>query len=130
MNVGVHRAHRLGIKNPDEQAVKWLLALIHKCHYTAEMPTPKKPFNQVNELKELFVSEHDYKLMVLPIPMRTYPSSAHELPASLYNAAYSSDKPPEDRSCMMTGLSLIASGIPLRKNSKLLKDSGDDEFDG
>jgi len=120
----------LGIWNPDEQAVKWLLALIYKCHY-AEMPPPKQRFKQVNELKELFVSEQGTQHMTIPAPLRTYPCNARELPGSLYRAAYSSNKPPEDRSSEMTGLACIAHGIPLRKTSKLLRGSGhdDDEFD-
>lgn len=128
----VHRARLLGIWNPDEQAVKWLLALIYKCHY-AELPPPKQRLKQVNELKELFVSEQGSQHMAIPAGLRTYPGNARELPGSLYNAAYSEDQPPEDRSDAMTGLAGIANAIPLRKTSKLLKgcvpDDDDDEFD-
>ena len=126
----VHRARLLGIWNPDEQAVKWLLALIYKCHY-AELPPPKQRLKQVNELKELFVSEQGSQHMTIPAGLRTYPGNARELPGSLYKAAYSADQPPEDRSGDMTGLAGIAHGIPLRKTSKLLKGCvhDDDEFD-
>ena len=127
----VHRARLLGIWNPDEQAVKWLLALIYKCHY-AELPPPKQRFKQVNELKELFVSEQGSQHMTIPAGLRTYPGNARELPGSLYKAAYSTDQPPEDRSSDMTGLAVIAQGIPLRKTSKLLKGcvhDADDELD-
>ena len=130
----VHRARLLGIWNPDEQAVKWLLALIYKCHY-AELPPPKQRFKQVNELKELFVSEQGSQHMTIPAGLRTYPGNAQDLPGSLYKAAYSADQPPEDRSGDMTGLAVITHGIPLRKTSKVPKgcvhddDDDDDEFD-
>jgi len=123
----VHRARLLGIVNPDEQAVKWQLALIYKCHYS-ELPPAKLRFKHVNELKDLYISEQNSQHMQVPAPLRCYPDKAKHLPPNLFKTAYPAE-PPVDRSDEMTGLASIANGIPLRKNSKLLKADQDAEAD-
>ena len=117
----VHRARMLGIVNPDEQTIKWMLALIYKCHYK-ELPPAKQRFRQLNELKMLFITEQESRPdMVCPLPLRSYPQKACDLPGSIFRAAYPADSKPIDKSDEMTGLAAIAKLIPLRRISNLLK---------
>lgn len=127
----VHRARRIGVVGPNEQAVKWLLALIYKCHYT-ELPLPKQRFRQLCDLKLMFITEAESRPdMICPKSCKNYPDKANKLPSAILSAAYEADEQPLDKSGEMTGLAAIAKLIPLRKSSKLLKgvEWSDDEDD-
>ena len=124
MSIMVHRGRKCGITNPEEQALKWLLAFLMKCHYQ-EIPPVVQRWNQLNELKALFASEQENRPdMVCPLPLRTYPKNAKDLPDHILRAAYAADDMPIDKSDDMTGLTAIALQIPLRKTSRLLKGTG------
>ena len=121
MSVMVHRGRQCGVVNPDEQALKWLLALLMKCHYQ-EVPPVLVRWKHLGELKSLFETEQKNRPdMVCPLSLRSYPAKAADLPDHILKAAYAADDMPVDKSSDMTGITALALQIPLRKTSRLLR---------
>ena len=111
----VERANSLGCTHPDEQCCKWMLALL-LCACYSELPTPKERYNKLQELKNCVATERK----VYPYEhLTTYPQKITDLPAHMWEYAYSAEGPLE---LDFPGVNLVADRIPLRKNSKLLKD--------
>lgn len=110
------RANAMGVTNPDEQALKWLLAILLLAHYES-LPSYKEIYQKLQELKACFATERK----AFPFErMIVYPDTPHELSEDIYSHAYTGDDVPV--SCYVPGLTNIAENhIPLRKNSKLLK---------
>jgi len=130
MELACYRARSFGCVDPDEQSVKWLLALLLKVHFTSELPTALQKYRKVNDLKSLFITEDSSrKDMLVPPSIPSYPKDATQLPSSM-KACYEDDPPVNmDESPEVVGLANIAKLIPLRKNSALLKDIPGHEFD-
>ena len=111
----VERANSLGCTHPDEQCCKWMLALL-LCACYSELPTPKERYNKLQELKNCVATERK----VYPYEhLTTYPQKITDLPSHMWDYAYSAEGPLE---LDFPGVNLVADRIPLRKNSKLLKD--------
>lgn len=111
----VERAMKIGCHSADEQAKKWMLALIVRLHY-AQLPSAQALYDKLQDLKRVFVTE--YKILHCSELLQEYPEHANKLPASIFQAAYA-DEPPHP--VEISSLPAIADVIPLRSNSKLLK---------
>ena len=111
----VHRMNLVGCSHPDEQTIKWMLALLLMvCH--EELPDPRVRLDKLNDLKALVVSERKhYPLQHLA----EFPEKPEQLPQDMFQHAYPDVKPvPKE----FAGITAIGDrGIPLRKNSNLLK---------
>ena len=118
----VHMSRTFGLVDPDEQTVKWLLALLFKLHYGAELPDALARFKQFLDLKLLFTAESQTQLRKannLPPALRDYPKDTTYLPEAVQAAvsgAVNRDTHPDT-----VGLLKIANLIPMRKVSALLK---------
>jgi len=117
----VERALLLGCTYPDEQAIKWMLATLLLSHYD-EMPPPREIFNKLKELKQTFASERKTSTCEKLI---LYPSSPHDLPKDIFNSAYP-EGGPQPVLVELSGISVVADQIPLRRSSHLLKTDGAD----
>ena len=111
----IARANSIGCTHPDEQCVKWMLAMLLCACYT-ELPTPKERFAKFQELKQCAITErqpwiHEHLV--------TFPTSVNDLPSHIWEQAYASESP---INVELIGINLVANRIPLRKNSKLLKE--------
>ena len=115
MTVAVERGLLIGATNPDEQAFKWLLAMLLACHYE-ELPTYRQIYDKLQELKQCYLAEKK----VFPLEhLVLYPETATELPDSIREHAYTADNPPT--AVQLHGINTISYHIPLRLSSKLLK---------
>ena len=111
----VDRGMSLGVNHPDEQCLKWLLALLLIACYD-ELPDYKIIFAKLYDLKQAFIAERkSYPLAHVAV----YPPTPAELSADMFNHAYGDEQPV---TVELHGINTIAENhIPLRKNSKLLK---------
>ena len=111
----VERGNLLGCTNPDEQTLKWMLAMLLMSHYL-DMPGPSDIYDKLQELKQVVVCERK------PYPLEqltNFPSRPEDLPKEVYAYAYTDSKP---TAVVLPGIKSIAiKAIPLRSNSKLLK---------
>ena len=115
MTKAIERLSLLGVRNYDENTYKWLLAVILVSHYE-ELPCARDIHCKLQDLKQVRTVEkkafpHEWIV--------TYPETPADLPAHIYNWAYS-DEGPANRD--MIGIKAIGKKIPLRKNSLLLKE--------
>ena len=111
----VERANSIGCTHPDEQCCKWMLAML-LCACYSELPSPKEIYCKLQELKNCVVTcRKSYPFEHLII----YPQHINDLPQHMWQHAYSAESPLEVE---LPGVNLVADRIPLRKNSKLLKD--------
>ena len=111
----IARANSIGCTHPDEQCVKWMLAML-LCVCYNELPTAKERFAKFQELKQCAITErqpwiHEHLV--------TFPTSVNDLPSHIWEQAYASESP---INVELIGINLVANRIPLRKNSKLLKE--------
>ena len=111
----VERANSIGLTHPDEQTIKWMLAVLVISHYE-DAPKPEDLYRKLNELKEAIVSErkaypHEHIL--------EYPDRPSDLSFQMYEWAYTEEHKPVH--IQLHGINSIADKIPLRKNSKLLR---------
>jgi hypothetical protein len=111
----VERGMSLGVNHPDEQSLKWLLALLLVVCYD-ELPAYKEIFAKLHDLKQAFVAERKaYPLAHVAV----YPETPIELSADMFKYAYGDEHPVTVK---LIGINNVAENhIPLRKNSKLLK---------
>ena len=112
----VDRANSIGCTHPDEQCFKWMLAML-LCTCYSELPSPKERYNKLQELKSCAWTERK------PYPydhLLTYPQDIKDLPHHMWQHAYAAEAPLKVE---LPGVNLVADRIPLRKNSKLLKDN-------
>lgn len=118
----VHTSRSFGLVDPDEQSVKWLLAVLLKLHYGAELPDALTRFKQFLDLKLLFVSgaqAQNRNANHVPAALHHYPKDTTYLPEAVQAAvsgAVNRDIHPDT-----VGLTRIANIIPMRKISALLK---------
>jgi len=115
MTLAVERANKVGCVNPCEQSLKWLLAMLLVLQYE-ELPTYQQIYNKLQDLKQSFAAEKkmfDFEHVV------EFPAEPSGLPKAVYDVAYPEGKPPV--ALVVHGVRTVASHIPLRKNSKLLK---------
>ena len=113
----LERMNLIGLTHPEEQTLRWLLAILLVQHY-AELPPPKTIFEKLQDLKQAVFTERK------PYPFSNiteFPETPQELSADKFRYAYTEGAPvvysiPE--------LSFVAEKIALRKSSKLLKSSG------
>ena len=120
MTRGVFRANRLGVNHPDEQALRWLLALLLIAH-CEDLPSNKEIFKKLTDLKSTVTCERkSYLFEVIYI----YPDKPDELSAEMFEHAYDKDDPPIIVD--LHGINTVADRIALRKNSALLDDSHGD----
>jgi len=116
MTTGVERAMSLGLWDFHEQTLKWLLAMLLLCHYTDGIPAYKQIYEKLQDLKKCVAAERricDHEQLI------EFPDTPEELPPSIWRSAYADGKPVR---IQLTGVSTIADHIPLRGNSKLLKE--------
>lgn len=125
-----YRARSFGCIEPDEQSVRWLLALVLKVHFTSEQPTSLQKYRKFTDLKSMFMTEvSTRKDIQIPPSMPSYPKNASELPSSM-KACYEDDPPVDMNDALdIVGLGNLVKLIPMRKSSALLKDVPGHEFD-
>lgn len=116
MTLMVERAMDVGCVKPQEDTYRYCLAMLLACHYTS-VPAPQEIYQKVQELKQSWVSEA--KPFYLD-HIQDFPEHPTDLPQKVFEHAYP-DKQPV--SVTLQGLNTIADSIPLRGNSKLLKQS-------
>jgi hypothetical protein len=109
----VERGNSVGCTMPDEQSIKWMLAMLLLACYT-EQPKPKVIHKKLIDLKECIASERKPWSLEQVVD---FPNDPSDLPDAVYNAAYA-DEPPI--SIDISGINMIACAIPLRKNNKRL----------
>ena len=106
----VDRLNLVGCTHPQEQTLKWVLAVVLMAHYD-EMPTPKIIARKLDALKEIVASERkpSYHTQIIEFPI-----SPHDLPKELYEHAYATSPPV---TVEFEGImSFAETSIPLRKN--------------
>ena len=111
----VERANSIGCTHPDEQCFKWMLAMLLCVCYT-ELPSPRERYNKLQELKKCAGTErksYPYDHLLI------YPPDINDLPHHMWQHAYAAEAPLEVE---LPGVNLVADRIPLRSNSKLLRD--------
>ena len=131
MEIATHRARSLGYVEPDEQSIKWMLAILLKCHFHAKQtPSALQKHINLNVLKGLFTSENSCRKDIdFSLILSVYPKDPSDLPSSVYNACYANEPPVNMTEERVAGVSKVATSIPLRKNNALLKDVPPHEFD-
>ena len=116
----MERANLLGVGVFDEKTYKWMLAVLLAVQYK-ETPDPHFIFAKLQELKQAKEAETKYYPHTF---LSKYPKFPSELDSIMFAYAYpdAADKPV---SVKLPGLQAIASRIPLRPNSKLLKEKSE-----
>ena len=114
----MERANLLGLVCTfDEKTYKWMLAVLLAVQYK-ETPDAHFIYNKLQELKQAKEAETKYYPHTF---LSKYPEFPSELDSIMFAYAYpdAADKPV---SVKLPGLQAIANRIPLRSNSKLLKE--------
>ena len=112
----VERGGLVGCTNPDEQSIKWMLAMLLAVHYK-DLPEPQEIFAKLHDLKKCIETER----MAFPLDhLPEFPGHPLDLPPDVYHYAYP-EPDLEPVAKQLQGINAIAEKIPLRKNSKLLK---------
>ena len=114
----MERAHLLGLVCTfDEKTYKWMLAVLLAVQYK-ETPDAHFIYDKLQELKQAHAAETKYYPHTF---LSKYPEFPSELDSIMFAYAYpdAADKPV---SVKLPGLQAIANRIPLRSNSKLLKE--------
>ena len=112
---GVERQMLVGCRHPDEHSLQRLLAMLLATHYD-ELPPARHIYDKLQELKACVAIERK------PFPhecIMKFPESPKDLPDEIYSFAYSGGVPVHVE---LPGINMVINKIPLRKNSKLLKD--------
>ena len=116
----MERAHLLGLVCTfDEKTYKWMLAVLLAVQYKdKETPDAHFIYNKLQELKQAKEAVTKYYPHTF---LSKYPEFPSELDSIMFAYAYpdAADKPV---SVKLPGLQAIANRIPLRSNSKLLKE--------
>ena len=115
----IKRLQALGVSSLHEQTVKWSVGLLVWSIYkqTNSYPAFKDIFAMVQNFKVAF-DANKKKLAVLGLA--SYPPHPDGLPKDLFDQAYVDEDKPESREVL--GLEDVASQVPLRLTSKLLRD--------
>ena len=115
----VERMQSVGLNTPHEQTLKWMLAVLLISHYD-DMPKPRAIYEKLLDLKQTAAAaeKRPYALK----RFNTYPAKPCELPDDVFALAYPPDGP-QPISVELHGIYAVADKIPLRKSSKLLKDT-------
>ena len=113
----MERANLLGVGVFDEKTYKWMLAVLLAVQYK-ETPDAHFIYAKLQELKQAKAAQTKYYPHTF---LSKYPKFPSELDSIMFAYAYpdAADKPV---SVKLPGLQAIASRIPLRPNSKLLKE--------
>ena len=114
MTTLVERGHSVGCAEPDEQALKWALATLLLVHYD-DMPVPRQVYQKLQDLKQSYASERKPYMHEL---LTLFPEFPKDLPAHIYKDAYPDDEPVIRE---LQGVHTVADAVPLRSNSKILK---------
>ena len=109
------RGNKCGIPNPSEKSLGWALAFVVLLHYD-ELPNAQALFAKLQDLKDAWEAERTPWLLEY---LQQFPEQPSGLPAAIYEHAYAEEKPVQ---CPVSGVNRIANLIPLRKNSRLLKE--------
>ena len=76
----VERANLLGCINPDEQTLKWMLAMLLMCHYN-DMPGPNDIHDKLLDLKQVVMCER----RTFPLEyLKCFPEDPRDLPAEIF----------------------------------------------
>ena len=111
----VHRMCVVGCSHPDEQSLKWALALLLMCSFD-ELPPPQVRLDKLADLKSMVHAERK-TFDELPF-IAVYPEKPQELPQAVWAHGYEDAAPVAKE---VPGISAIAAKkIPLRRNNKLL----------
>ncbi len=114
----VERPMLVGCSNPDEPTLGKILAVLCGTHYT-ELPSAKVLYDKLQDLKQCVAAERK----AFPHEqLQMFPASPYDLPEHIFEYAYSEGAPVD---VQMPGINTIVASIPLRKNSRLLKGTGD-----
>lgn len=114
LSVVIARYRRIGLMWPAEQTVKWAVAAV--VAHMPENPSPHSIHNIVLDFKSTMESGRPpwpYSHIV------KYPDAPSELPADVFEHAYSAADPPI--TVVVDRLSRIADQVPLRKSSAMLR---------
>ena len=113
----MERANLLGVGVFDEKTYKWMLAVLLAVQYK-ETPDAHFIYAKMQELKQAKEAETKFYPHTF---LSKYPEFPSELDSIMFAYAYpdAADKPV---SVKLPGLQAIANRIPLRSNSKLLKE--------
>ena len=116
MTLMVEIAMRIGLTKPTEDSYKWSMAMLLVCHYK-EVPSPRTIYDKLQDFKNTWDCE---KKAWYFDHIENYPEQPVHLPKQIYEHAYADAEP-----VMMhfAGINTVASSIPLRRNSKLLKNA-------
>ena len=113
----VDRGQLVGCLHPDEQSLKWMLAMLLLTHY-ADKPGPQAIYEKLQELKQIIACE---RKLYSHEQLTTFPKKPQDLPQAVFDYAYQDGQP---ISVMVAGIRAFAeTAIPLRKCNKLLKGS-------
>ena len=117
MTALIERGNLLGCTDPGEQCFKWMLSLLLMCHYDT-LPGPWPIYYKLQDLKQAAAAERkSYPLEQLT----QYPSNPEDLLKEIYNYAYTDSQP---ITVEMAGIHTVSEKIPLRRNSRLLRQPG------
>ena len=112
----VDRGNLLGCNHPDEQTLKWMLAMLLMTHY-GDMPSAAIIYEKLQELKQIVAAERKASPLE---QLQSFPNTPSELPKDIYSYAYSDGDP---IAVELPGVNAIADKISLRSNNRLLKKS-------
>ena len=104
----------MGCRHPDEHTLGETLATLCAAHYS-ELPSAKQLYDKLQDLKLCVDIERKPYPYEAP---KSYPEKLADLPADIWDFAYAEGGPVDVE---IPGISHIVNKIPLRKNSKLLK---------
>jgi len=114
MNRIIWRFNLIGMTHPNEQTLKWALALLIVAHFP-QLPPHKQIFKHLQELKE--VAESTRKPYGLG-HLLTYPESPVDLPADMLAHGYVADDPAI--TVRLEGIEVVAENhVPLRKKQQI-----------
>ena len=114
----VERAMSLGVLNPDEHSIQFMLSMLVMLHYKAAVPSNTELFAKLHELKGVIQAERK------PYPnhlqqLKSYPEKPQDMDLDAFAYAYGDSEPV---TVSLPGVeSLAKTKVACRSNSKLLK---------
>ena len=115
MHIIAEKGIRLDLGYAEEHSKKWALAMLLRCNYD-RLPPAKTIYRLLQEFKTNWDSEK--KSWTCKWGLSDYPQHPSGLPQHTYDAEFGDDPPVE---LQINGIHSVADAIPMRGNSKLLK---------
>ena len=114
----IERVLSVGLRNPDEHTIGWMMALLLLVSYN-EMPSPRLCYDKLQDFKQDFEVESKK-----PWPLEflsQYPEEPIDLPKNIFDRAFPNTDDPPVKVDFQGYMKSIFQVIPLRCTSKLLK---------